>query len=492
MEHLLIETHLPVWQPLLVGGLLGMVFILLVLRSRLKIGDALLIERAVLLERLSTLNESESRLREDVETSKQRWADDRLRFDQVNIENARLKEKADHLESLEQQYEGLHLRYQNLLRTQTESDTLLEAERLQHEDKVRLLLEARESLSHEFKVMANEILEEKSKRFVEQNESHLSQLLNPLKERIQAFQGKVEEVYVKEGQDRSALAEQVRHLLSLNQQLSSDATNLTQALKGQSKIQGNWGELILERVLDASGLTEGLHYRTQESHHRDDGSRAQPDVIVHLPEQRHLVIDAKVSLLAYEAYSSVDTELERAVELKRHLESVRSHIKGLAARNYQDLYQINSLDFVIMFIPVEPAFMLAIAEDEDLWREAWEKNVLLVSPSTLLFVVRTVSHLWRQEQQSRNAQEIARQGGDLYDKLCGFVQDLESIGKNLDQAQGAYHQAFNKLKDGRGNLLGRAEKLRKLGIKSSKTLPASLVDPDEDELDAPEEAGGRD
>ena len=490
MEHLLIETHLPVWQALFLGAGCGLLLTFITRWSRLKAGERLKIERAVLEERLSTMTDSENRLRGDYETLQQQVVDDRLRFEQVQMDNARLKEKADHLVTLELHYESLQLRYQNLLKTQTESDTLLESERHQHEDKVRLLSEARESLSQEFKLLANEILEEKSKRFVEQNETHLSQLLNPLKERIQAFKGKVEEVYVKEGQDRSALAEQVRHLLTLNQQLSSDATNLTQALKGQSKVQGNWGELILERVLDASGLTEGLHYRTQESHQRDDGSRAQPDVIIHLPEQRHLVIDAKVSLLAYEAYCSVETDVERAVELKRHLESVRSHIKGLASRQYQDLYQLNSLDFVIMFIPVEPAFMLAIAGDEDLWREAWEKNVLLVSPSTLLFVVRTVSHLWRQEQQSRNAQEIARQGGDLYDKLCGFVHDLESIGKNLEQAQGAYTQAFNKLKDGRGNLLGRAEKLRKLGVKSSKTLPATLLDLDEEDLDAREE--GRD
>lgn len=356
-----------------------------------------------------------------------------------------------------------------------ELETLLKAEREQGELRLKDLAESRDRLTHEFKVLANDILEEKSKKFTEQNQTNLQGLLDPLRERIQVFQGKVEEVYVTEGKERSALAEQVRQLLDLNRQLSDDAGNLTRALKGQSKVQGNWGELVLERVLDAAGLIQGVHYEKQVSHHREDGSRAQPDVVLKLPEERQLVIDAKVSLTAYEAWVNAESDEERKTELRRHIDSVRLHIKGLSSKNYQELYQLNSLDFVIMFIPVEPAFHLAIAEDDALWQEAWEKNVLLVSSSTLLFVVRTVSHLWRQEQQSQNAREIARRGGELYDKLCAFVQDLENVGRNLNQAQKAHEGAVTKL-TGRGSLINRAESLRKLGVKATKNLPASLLE----------------
>ena len=354
-------------------------------------------------------------------------------------------------------------------------ETLLEAERQQNVQRLADLQGAREQLTQEFKVLANEILEEKSKRFTEQNETQLRGLLDPLRDRIKEFQGKVEEVYVHEGQERSRLAEQVKQLMGLNLQLSSDATQLTQALKGQSKVQGQWGELVLSRLLDAAGLVEGIHYQTQLSLVREDGSRAQPDVVLKLPEGRELVIDAKVSLTAYEAWSHSEEEPVRKTELKRHLDSIRAHVKGLSARDYQALYQLESLDFVIMFVPVEPAFHLAISADDTLWEEAWEKNVLIVSSSTLLFVVRTLAHLWRQEKQSQNAQEIARRGGELYDKLCGFVQDLEGIGKSLMQAHQSHEQAMKKLATGRGSVLRRAEGLRQLGVKASRQLPKGVL-----------------
>lgn len=354
-------------------------------------------------------------------------------------------------------------------------ETQLQAERQQSVQRLEDLQGAREQLTREFKVLANEILEEKSKRFTEQNETQLRGLLDPLRDRIREFQGKVEEVYVHEGQERSRLAEQVRQLMALNLQLSSDATQLTQALKGQSKVQGNWGELVLSRLLDAAGLIEGIHYRTQVSLVREDGSRAQPDVVLKLPEGRELVIDAKVSLTAYESWCHSEEETVRRVELKRHLDSIRAHVRGLSARDYQALYQLESLDFVIMFVPVEPAFHLAISADDTLWEEAWEKNVLIVSSSTLLFVVRTLAHLWRQEKQSQSALEIARRGGDLYDKLCGFVQDLEGIGKSLTQAHQSHEQAMKKLVTGRGSVLRRAEGLRQLGVKASRQLPKALL-----------------
>ena len=354
--------------------------------------------------------------------------------------------------------------------------TQLEAERRATHDKLALLAEAREALSHQFKSLANDILEEKSRRFAEQNQLSLGQLLDPLRSRLADFQGRVEQFYDAEGKQRSALAQQVHQLMQLNQTLSEDAKNLTQALKGSTKAQGNWGELILERVLESAGLRKGFEYDVQENHLRADGSRAQPDVVIHLPENRHLVIDAKASLLAYEEWAHADDEAVRAGAQRRHLDSVRQHIKGLAERNYQQLYALQSLDFVLMFVPIEPAFMLAVTADNQLYSDAWNRNVLLVSPSTLLFVLRTVAHLWRQEAQTRNAQEIAQRGADLYDHLTAFVEELEKVGKNLGQAQDAYQKAFNKLSKNRGNVIRRAEMLKELGIKPAKALPPALVE----------------
>ncbi|MDP2657854.1 MAG: DNA recombination protein RmuC [Candidatus Deferrimicrobium sp.] len=344
------------------------------------------------------------------------------------------------------------------------------------DEKLALLMEARDALTNQFKALANDILEEKGKRFAEQSQDHLGRLLEPLKTRIQEFQGKVEEVYFQDGKDRASLAEQVRQLMELNQALSQDAKNLTSALKGSSKTQGNWGELVLERVLESSGLRNGEEYVVQSSHAREDGSRAQPDVVIRLPEDRNLVVDAKVSLNAYEDFVVSEDEAGRQAALKRHLDSVRSHIKGLSEKNYQTLYGLRSLDFVLMFVPVEPAFMLAVTCDRELFMDAWKKNVLLVSPSTLLFVVRIVAHLWRQEAQSRNALEIARRGAELYDKFVGFVEDLEALGGRLKQAQKEYDAAYGKLTGGRGNLIRQAEMLKELGVKPSKALRSELTE----------------
>jgi DNA recombination protein RmuC len=402
---------------------------------------------------------------------------------QLGESQAGARAQAEDVSRLERELDDTHKRLKEATQRATglneqliELQTRTDKERQGFQEQLQLLLDAKTALADQFRNLANEILEEKSKRFAEQNQTTLGALLEPLKTKLTEFQGKVEEVYVQESKDRSALQEQVKHLMSLNRELSDDAKNLTRALKGSAKAQGNWGELILERVLEASGLRKGIEYVVQDTQHREDGSRMIPDVVIQLPEDRKLVVDAKVSLLAYERHVSAGTDSERATALKAHLDSVRTHIRGLSEKRYHDLYGLKSLDFVLAFIPIEPAFMLAVTNDPNLFNDAWERNVLLVSPSTLLFVVRTVAHLWRQEAQSRNAQDIAKRGADLYEKLCGFVGDLEKVGERLKLAQEAYSSAHSRLVSGKGNAIRQAEMLRELGVKPGRNLPASLVE----------------
>lgn len=406
------------------------------------------------------------------------------RAERLPILDARLSESERALAAA--QREVANLREANG-RLQTE----LAAEREQIKEKLALLDEAKRSLSDQFKALANDILEEKGKRFAELSQSNLGKLLDPFNEKLSEFRARVDTIYGEDKSERGALSEQVRQLQLLNQTLSQDARNLTSALKGSSKTQGNWGELILERVLEDSGLRKGHEYRTQQSHALEDGGRAQPDVIIALPENRSLVVDAKASLNAYDDYAAAADESTRSAALARHLQSVRTHIRGLAGKNYQTLYQLQSLDFVLMFIPIEPAFMLAVSHDEKLFMDAWHQNVLLVSPSTLLFVLRTVEHLWRQEAQSQNAKEIARRGGELYDRLVAFTQDLEKVGERLQQAQDSFHDARNKLGKNKGNVIRQAEMLRELGVKPNKKLPRALLDMDEsgNEVLPPADAG---
>jgi DNA recombination protein RmuC len=378
-------------------------------------------------------------------------------------------------EQLDLELAGLRGEFNRVSEELVDLKARAEKDRESADAQLQLLLDAKATLAEQFKLLASDILEEKSKRFAEQNQTSLTTLLEPLRQKLGEFQGKVEEVYVQEGKDRSALQEQVRNLVTLNKALSDDAKNLTQALKGSSKAQGGWGEVVLERVLELSGLRKGIEYVAQESQTRDDGSRAMPDIVIHLPEDRRLVVDAKVSLIAYERFSSAADDAERGTAARAHLDSVRTHIRTLSEKRYQDLYDIKSPDFVLAFVPIEPAFMLAVTHDNNLFQEAWERNVLLVSPSTLLFVVRTVAHLWRQEAQTRNAQEIAKRGAELYDKLAGFVGDLQNIGARLKQAREAYDSAESKLVTGRGNVIRQAEMLRSLGVKPSKALPATLI-----------------
>jgi DNA recombination protein RmuC len=335
--------------------------------------------------------------------------------------------------------------------------------------------DGRDLMADQFSVLANKILEEKSRHFTDQNQTNLGQLLDPLKTRLQEFQTKVDQVYVQESKDRSALAQQVTSLLEMNQRLAAEARDLTLALKGSAKTQGDWGEVILERILEAAGLRRGHEYTVQETIAREYATRARPDVILHLPGDRKLVIDAKVSLLDYGTYCASTDDALRKHAATRHCASLREHIRDLAARNYHRLPGLETLDFVILFVPIEPAFLLALETDGNLWVDAWEKNILLVSPSTLLFVVRTVAHLWKQEEQVRNVQQIAERGAELYDKFAGFVEDLSKVGARIEQTHIAYEAAFDKLTRGRGNLVRQVEMLRALGVQPTKRLPRQLT-----------------
>lgn len=413
-----------------------------------------------------------------VEAQENRLLDLRARAEEdINERAKRIAELEQSLRDAGSQREALFGQLSEARAQERELTKQLELEGKQAQEKLQVLLDAREEMSTQFKALANELLEEKSKRFTEQNQTNLGQLLGPLQERIRAFQAKVEEVYVNETRDRSALGEQVRLLTQLNNTLSQDTQNLTLALKGDRKAQGNFGEIILDDVLEKAGLLRDQHYVRQGGVGGGEGQGASiPDVVIRLPGERFLVIDSKMSLPDYRAFAEAQSEADRAAALKRHLTSIRAHIKGLSEKRYQTLYDLKSLDFVVMFVPLEPAFTVAVTNDSELFQHAWEKNVLLVCPSTLLFVVRTVANLWRQEDLSRNAKDISAQGAKLYEKLVGFVSDLDDVGKRLEQAQLGFSDARRKLREGPGNLIGQAEKLRKLGIKPAKSLPPAWVE----------------
>lgn len=327
-----------------------------------------------------------------------------------------------------------------------------------------------------FKSLASEILEEKSKAFAEQNQLSLGQLLDPLKTRLKDFQEKIEATHLEQAKGGAALAQQVSTLMAANATISKEANNLTLALRGSNKVQGDWGEVILEKTLENTGLRRGEEFDIQESHTLENGKRARPDVVIHLPENKHLVIDSKVSLTAYYDYCKATTDEERQAALTAHLKSIRAHIKELSEKSYQALYGPDSLNFVIMFLPVEPAMMLALSRDENLWESAWQSNVLMASPSTLLFVLRTVACLWQQERQQQNAQDIADRGAALYDKFAGFIDDMKRLGEKLGDVQKSYSGAVKKLHTGSGNLIRQVEMLRELGVKSKHDLPADFLE----------------
>ncbi|WP_145858130.1 DNA recombination protein RmuC [Pedobacter suwonensis] len=336
--------------------------------------------------------------------------------------------------------------------------------------------QSQQKLNKDFELIANKILEEKSTKFIEQNRTNLDIILNPLKENIKAFEDKVEKVYKAESDERNILKGVISELQIQSKLIQEDANNLTKALKGDSKKQGNWGEIILEKVLERSGLVRDQEYRIQASHASAEGSRYQPDVVIDLPDDKHLVVDAKVSLVAYERSVSADTDEERESYVKQHLASIKNHIQELSSKNYQDLYKINSPDFVLLFVPIESSFSIAVQKDAELFNFAWDRRVVIVSPSTLLATLRTIASIWKQERQNRNVMEIARLSGSMYDKFVGFIADMENIGKHIRNGQDAYDKAINKLSAGAGNLTNTSEKIKKLGAKTSKQIDTKYLD----------------
>lgn len=352
----------------------------------------------------------------------------------------------------------------------------------QHLKRDEDLAKQQEQLRKDFELLATKILDEKSEKFTLQNKENIKQILNPLQEKIQVFEKKVEDSQKESISMHSALKEQLLGLKDLNQQMTKEATNLTKALKGDSKAQGNWGELVLERVLEKSGLEKDREYFVQQSFTLEDGSRVMPDVVLHLPDRKKMIIDSKVSITDYNRYINAD-EADKALYLKAHVNSIKKHVEQLSAKNYQDLYDIESPDFVLMFIPIEPAFAVAINEDNTLYNKAFEKNIVIVTPATLLATLRTIDTMWNNEKQQRNAIEIARQAGALYDKFEGLVKDLTGVGKKIDAAKSDYSAAMNKLVEGRGNLVTSVEKLKKMGAKAKKALPEAILKRAEDDIE---------
>ncbi len=373
--------------------------------------------------------------------------------------------------------ELINLRQQNQALIETKSNLAANNENLTsklatYKEEV---LAMQETAKTEFKNIANLILEEKTEKFTLQNQTNLKIILDPLQEKINLFEKKVETTHKESIDYHAALRQQIIGLKDLNQQMSKETLNLTKALKGDNKIQGNWGELVLERVLEKSGLEKGREYEVQKSHTNEDGNRVLPDVVINLPDGKKMVIDSKVSLNSYERYINEEEEIPKMLHLKDHVSSIKKHVEQLGSKNYQNLYQMESPDFVLLFIPIEPAFAIALNEDTHLYNKAFEKNIVIVTPSTLLATLRTIDSMWTNQKQQENAFEIARQAGALYDKFEGFVSDLMKIGNKIKDSKSEYDNAMNKLVDGRGNLITSVEKLKKMGAKAKKSLPDNIL-----------------
>ncbi|MDP3301241.1 MAG: DNA recombination protein RmuC [Sulfuricurvum sp.] len=376
--------------------------------------------------------------------------------------DAKLENKRNEFNALERDYAVLHTRHEESARG--------------FEEKIRMLDEAKMQMKAQFEHLATQIFEQKAKTFDEAHTKGLDLLLKPFREQITNFSKQSEERFLHDAKERQSIKDEIIRLKSLNERLSEDAINLTNALKGENKTQGNWGEIVLERILEESGLREGHEYDIQITLEGEEGKKYRPDVIVHLPQNKDIIIDSKVSLVAYEAFIRATDDESRAHALKQHLVSIHGHIKGLSQKRYEQLSGVKTLDFVLLFMPIEGAFLLALEQDNTFFKTAYEQNIVVVSPSTLLVTLRTIEHIWRSEYQERNAKEIAASAEALYEKLVAFVEDMEKIGDAIARTQKSYEGAMNKLSTGKGNLIRRAEGMRKLGLKPKKALPESLID----------------
>ena len=369
--------------------------------------------------------------------------------------------------TLERDYAVLHTRHEESARS--------------FEEKIRLLDEAKLQMKAQFEHLATQIFEQKAKTFDEAHTKGLDLLLKPFREQITQFATQSKEQFIHDAKERQSIKDEILRLKTLNERLSQDAINLTQALKGENKTQGNWGEIVLERILEESGLREGHEYETQNTYSDEEGKKFRPDVIVHLPQNKDIIIDSKVSLVAYDAFIRAENDEDRAHALKQHLLSIHAHIKGLSSKRYEQLSGVRTLDFVLLFMPIEGAFLLALEQDNTFFKTAYEQNIVVVSPSTLLVTLRTIEHIWRSEYQERNAKAIAESAEALYEKLVAFVEDMEKIGEQIGRTQKSYEGAMNKLSTGKGNLIRRVESMRKLGLKPKKMLPSSLTEADDEE-----------
>ncbi len=426
----------------------------------------------------STLEERNANLQQQLNDFKQfSETENEKQNENFNLQINELKETVS---KTEKEREDIRREKEFLSNELTRKNSEYENLQQQNLKRDKELEERQEQLRKDFELLANKILEEKSNKFTEQNKENIKNILNPLQEKIQGFEKKVEASQKESISMHSALKEQLLGLKDLNQQMTKEATNLTRALKGDSKMQGNWGELVLERVLEKSGLEKDREYFVQQSFTLEDGSRVMPDVVLHLPDNKKMIIDSKVSLTDYERLVNADDDQKDSF-LKAHTNSVKKHVEQLSAKNYQDLYDIESPDFVLMFIPIEPAFAIVVNEDSSIYNKAFEKNIVIVTPSTLLATLRTIDTMWNNEKQQRNAMEIARQAGALYDKFEGLVKDLTGVGKKIDDAKKDYSAAMNKLVDGRGNLITSVEKLKKMGAKAKKSLPEAIIKRAEEE-----------
>lgn len=450
---------------LVIGLILGFVVAFLFLKSKGDSALAAATEKGRLLE--VNVDELKSQIKQVTDSAENRLKEERLKAEARLAEErtraeARFNEERSKTDVLQPQLAAAVKENENLLQKLTEQKAELE--------------QLNQRFTREFENLANRILDEKSQKFTEQNRSNLDIILNPFKEKLREFEQKVDQAYKAESTERITLKAEIKNLIDLNKQISEEANNLATALKGDNKQQGNWGEMVLEKILERSGLIEGTEYKTQVTDTNVQGDKIKPDVVIFLPDNKHIIVDSKVSLVAYNNCVNAATDEERARYLKLHIESLRSHVKLLSDKGYQTASGLESPDFVLLFVPIESSFSLAVQGDAELFNFAWDRKIVIVSPSTLLATLRTIASIWKQERQTRNALEIAEEGGRLYDKFVGFYEDLVKVGKKMDDAKEDYKEAMKKLYEGTGNLVRRAEKMKELGAKTSKQLPQALID----------------